>query len=121
MTNDRNKYICPQGSHRADKERQRYYITVNATNGAGVVTSLTSDGVTVDETPPTSGTVIDGSVLDVDYLNGEQDVSARWFNLKTWSLVSSLTRLLCATQGTCLSAHNPSLEWDRLRMLLSQD
>ena len=59
---------------------RRYYITVNATNGAGVVTSLTSDGVTVDETPPTSGIVIDGSVLDVDYLNGEQDVSARWLN-----------------------------------------
>lgn len=62
------------------KNGQRYYITVNATNGAGVVTSLTSDGVTVDETPPTSGPVIDGSVSDIDYLNGEQDVSARWFN-----------------------------------------
>ena len=64
------------------KNGQRYYITVNATNGAGVVTSLTSDGVTVDETPPTSGTVIDGNGLDIDYLNGEQDVAARWFNFK---------------------------------------
>lgn len=64
------------------KNGQRYYVTVNATNGAGVVTSLTSDGVTVDETPPTSGTVIDGNILDVDYLNGEQDVSARWFNFE---------------------------------------
>ena len=64
------------------KNGQRYYITVNATNGAGVVTSLTSDGVTVDETPPTSGTVIDGNVSDIDYLNGEQDVAARWFNFK---------------------------------------
>ena len=36
----------------------------------------------MDETPPTSGTVIDGSVSDVDYLNGEQDVSARWFNFE---------------------------------------
>ena len=64
------------------KNGQRYYITVNATNGAGVVTSLTSDGVTVDETPPTSGKVIDGNVSDIDYLNGEQDVSARWFNFE---------------------------------------
>ena len=64
------------------KNGQRYYITVNATNGAGVVTSLTSDGVTVDETPPTSGTVIDGNGLDIDYLNGEQDVAAHWFNFK---------------------------------------
>lgn len=61
---------------------QRYYITVIATNGAGVVTSLTSDGVTVDETPPTSGTVIDGNVSDIDYLNGEQDISARWVNFE---------------------------------------
>ena len=36
----------------------------------------------MDETPPTSGTVIDGNVLDIDYLNGEQDVSARWFNFE---------------------------------------
>ena len=57
---------------------QRYYVTVKATNGAGVTTSLTSDGVTVDESPPISGTVIDGSVLDVDYVNSEDDVSARW-------------------------------------------
>ena len=64
------------------KNGQRYYITVNATNGAGVVTSLTSGGVTVDETPPTSGTVIDGNVSDIDYLNGEQDVSARWFKFQ---------------------------------------
>ena len=64
------------------KNGQRCYITVNATNGAGVVTSLTSDGVTVDETPPTSGTVIDGNVSEIDYLNGEQDVSARWFNFE---------------------------------------
>ena len=64
------------------KNGQRYYITMNATNGAGVVTSLTSDGVTVDETPPTSGTVIDGNVSDIDYLNGEQDVSAHWFNFE---------------------------------------
>ena len=59
---------------------QRYYVTVNATNGAGVTTSLTSDGVTVDDTPPISGTVIDGMVSDINYLNGEDDISARWFD-----------------------------------------
>ncbi|KAL9987460.1 hypothetical protein ACROYT_G001773 [Oculina patagonica] len=57
---------------------QRYYVTVKATNGAGVTTSVTSDGVLVDDSPPISGTVIDGSVLDVDYVNSEDDVSARW-------------------------------------------
>ena len=64
------------------KNGQQFYVTVNATNGAGVVTSLTSDGVIVDETPPTSGSVIDGKVTDIDYLNGEQDVSALWYNFE---------------------------------------
>jgi len=75
---------------------QRYYITVNATNGAGVVTSLTSDGVTVDETPPSPGTVIDGNVLDIDYMNGEQDVSARWLNFEDFeSGIESYQIALC--------------------------
>ena len=64
------------------KNGQRYYSTVNATNSAGVVSSLTSDGVTVDDTPPVPGTVVDGIASDVDYLNGEDDVSARWFGFK---------------------------------------
>ena len=59
---------------------QRYYVTVQATNGAGLVTSLTSDGVTVDTTPPVQGQVIDGDTVDVDFLYGEDDVTARWFN-----------------------------------------
>ena len=59
---------------------QRYYVTVQAMNGAGVRTSLTSDGVTVDITPPLPGLVIDGDFADVDYLYGEDDVTARWFN-----------------------------------------
>ena len=58
---------------------QRYFVTVSVTNGAGVTTSVTSDGMIVDDTPPISGTVIDGIVSDVDYLNGENDISARWF------------------------------------------
>ncbi len=59
---------------------QKYYVKVKATSGAGVTTSLTSNGVTVDDTPPMSGTVIDGMVSDVDYVNGEDDIRARWFD-----------------------------------------
>ena len=61
---------------------QRYYVTVTETNSAGVTTSITSDGVTVDDTPPTSGTVVDGITSDVDYLNGEDDIRARWFGFE---------------------------------------
>ena len=64
------------------KNGQRYFITVRATNSAGVTTSITSDGVVVDDTPPTSGTVIDGVDSDVDYLNGEDDIRARWFGFQ---------------------------------------
>ena len=64
------------------KNGQRYFVTVNATNSAGVTTSLTTDGVTVDDTPPFSGTVIDGPVSDIDYLNGENDITARWFGFE---------------------------------------
>ena len=59
---------------------QRYYVTVQAMNGAGVRTPLTSDGVTVDITPPLPGLVIDGDFAEVDYLYGDDDVTARWFN-----------------------------------------
>ena len=58
---------------------QRYYVTVTATNSAGVTTSLTSDGVTVDDTHPISGIVVDGNESDKDYLYGEDDIRARWF------------------------------------------
>lgn len=64
------------------KNGQRYFVTVNATNSAGMTTSLTADGVTVDDTPPLSGTVVDGPVSDIDYLNGEGDVTARWFGFE---------------------------------------
>lgn len=56
----------------------RYYLTVTATNGAGVTSSITSDGVIVDDTPPSAGTVIDGVDSDEDYLNGEDDITAHW-------------------------------------------
>lgn len=57
---------------------ERYHVTVKATNGAGVTTSVTSDGVTVDDTPPIAGIVIDGAVIDINYVNGENDISASW-------------------------------------------
>ena len=64
------------------KNGQRFFVTVNATNSAGLTASVTSDGVIVDYTPPISGSVIDGIGLDVDYLDGEADVNARWFGFE---------------------------------------
>ena len=64
------------------KNGQRFYITIQATNGAGVRTSLSSDGVVVDTSPPDPGVVIDGYFRDVDYVSGDQDLTARWFDFK---------------------------------------
>lgn len=75
---------------------QRHYVTVKATNGAGVTTSLTSDGVIVDESPPISGSVIDGMVSDVDYVNSEDDITARWLDfLDLESGIESYEVALC--------------------------
>ena len=61
---------------------ERYYVSVKVTNGAGVTTSVTSDGVTVDDTPPVAGIVIEGAVIDINYVNGENDISASWSNFE---------------------------------------
>ena len=82
------------------KNGQQYYITVTATNTAGVTTSLTSNGVTVDDTPPISGIVIDGIISDVDYLNGEDDISASWFGFEDLeSGIASYEVALCDTRN----------------------
>ena len=56
----------------------RYYVTVRATNGAGLVTVMVSDGVTVDYTPPGVGVVIDGQDNDIDFLKDGDTIYARW-------------------------------------------
>ena len=46
----------------------RYYTTIIACNTADLCTSMTSDGVVIDNSPPTQGTVHDGvDVYDVEY------------------------------------------------------
>ena len=77
---DHNSTFVHNVFNKAIANGQRYFVTVKATNGAGVTTSLTSDGVVVDQSPPISGSVIDGMVTDVDYVNGEDDITARWLD-----------------------------------------
>ncbi|XP_015767122.1 PREDICTED: uncharacterized protein LOC107345883, partial [Acropora digitifera] len=75
---------------------QRYFVTVNVTNSAGVTATLTSDGVTVDDTPPISGLVVDRFGLDADFLNGEADINARWFGFEDLeSAIESYQVALC--------------------------
>ncbi|MGE0333650.1 MAG: hypothetical protein AB7P37_23495, partial [Ramlibacter sp.] len=55
-----------------------YYVTVRATNGAGLTTLVTSDGVKVDTSAPTAGTVSDGSGADVDFQTSTSAIQANW-------------------------------------------
>jgi MYXO-CTERM domain-containing protein len=58
-----------------------YYVTVRATNGAGLTSTASSDGVTVtvpDGTPPVAGTVNDGAGADVDTQASTSTISANW-------------------------------------------
>lgn len=46
----------------------RYFTTIIACNTADLCTSVTSDGVIVDNSPPTKGVVIDGvDIFDLEY------------------------------------------------------
>ena len=56
-------------------------VVVTAYNGAGLSTTVSSDGVIVDVTPPVAGTVLDGVVpgIDIDFQTAEQSsVAAHW-------------------------------------------
>ena len=54
---------------------QRYYVTVTACNTADMCTSVTSDGIILDNSPPTPGVVMDGaSSVDIHY-QGDRHVS----------------------------------------------
>ena len=56
-------------------------MIVTAYNKAGLSTTVTSDGVIVDTTPPTAGTVMDGVLagIDIDFQTAEQNsLGAHW-------------------------------------------
>ena len=56
-----------------------YFVSVRATNRAGLFTVANSDGVTVDTTIPSCSTVEDGQQqADVDYQFSEDRLSATW-------------------------------------------
>jgi hypothetical protein len=49
----------------------RYYTTVTACNTATLCTSVTSDGVVIDNSPPTTGVVQDGRKnIEVHHITG---------------------------------------------------
>ncbi|MBI2569831.1 MAG: hypothetical protein HYV63_22740, partial [Candidatus Schekmanbacteria bacterium] len=58
----------------------KYYVTIRATNGVGMTTVSSSDGVTVDTTAPTAGVVRDGLEVDRDTQGSTTTIEATWFD-----------------------------------------
>ncbi|CAC5386461.1 unnamed protein product [Mytilus coruscus] len=58
----------------------RYYTTVTACNTADMCTTVTSDGVLIDNSPPTAGAVQDGTgFYDTEYQSMPIYISAKWY------------------------------------------
>lgn len=59
-----------------------YYVTVMAVNSVGLTTTVSSDGIVIDSTPPSPGTVFDGSIFGQDrrFQNSTTSLSCNWIN-----------------------------------------
>ncbi|XP_078682399.1 uncharacterized protein LOC144916875 [Branchiostoma floridae x Branchiostoma belcheri] len=59
---------------------KRYYITVTACNMADLCTSVSSDGVVIDNSPPVAGIVYDGvDDMDLSFQASRTFLGAHWF------------------------------------------
>ena len=56
----------------------KYFVTLIAVNGAGGTTTMVSDGVTIDYTPPLAGVVIAGYNGNTEYVNFGDTMEAHW-------------------------------------------
>ena len=55
-----------------------YYVIVSVTNGAGLITVMSSRKLFFDTTPPSKGIVMDGIGPDIDYMNYTSSLSIQW-------------------------------------------
>lgn len=58
--------------------RQTYYVSVRATNGAGLATTTSSDGVRIDGALPVAGRVNDGVDADIDFQSSTSTLTVNW-------------------------------------------
>jgi hypothetical protein len=57
---------------------QKYFVTVRATFSATCAVHTASDGVTIDVSGPTAGSVNDGTGSDIDSQTDTRSISANW-------------------------------------------
>ena len=60
-------------------EASSFYGILVVTNRAGLKTIVSSDAVKLDFTPPITGTVLDGTDIDIDYINSSAALATTWF------------------------------------------
>ncbi|XP_041351011.1 uncharacterized protein LOC121369994 [Gigantopelta aegis] len=66
-------------SHTAPAHGVTYFVTVTACNSASLCTSVTSDGIIIDSSPPTKGHVMDGLGSTTTQFQASQTfVGAKW-------------------------------------------
>ena len=66
-----------QGFHAEATDNPLYGIVI-ATNEAGLKTIVSSDAVKIDFTPPVTGTILDGTDSDLDYMNSTVSLATTW-------------------------------------------
>ena len=78
-----------------------YFVSVRATDTAGNTSTVaTSNGVTVDITAPTVGTVNDGSSSDVDWQTSTSNIQANWSGFSdSWPGIASYDYAIGTTAG----------------------
>ncbi|CAC5414424.1 unnamed protein product [Mytilus coruscus] len=61
----------------------KYYVSITACNTAELCTSMSSDGVIIDNSPPTAGSVQDGTGYhDIQYQSLRSYISAKWYGFQ---------------------------------------
>ncbi|XP_063399976.1 uncharacterized protein LOC134684607 [Mytilus trossulus] len=61
----------------------KYYVSITACNTAELCTSMSSDGVIIDNSPPKAGSVQDGTgYLDIQYQSLRSYISAKWYGFQ---------------------------------------
>ena len=60
------------------KQDTHYYFNVKVENGAGLVTVMASEEFSIDTSPPSPGSVIDGDETDADFSNSTGTLSVNW-------------------------------------------
>jgi hypothetical protein len=82
------------------REENKYYVTLNVMNGAGLSTTIVSDGVTVDYTQPSPGVVVVGQDDGIEYIKNGDTIYAHWSGFEdTVSGIISYQFALCEVKN----------------------